>query len=251
MPRLLLLLPLLASLMSSTSHAEAPKKEAGKPLEILFIGNSYTFFNELPEMVTALARAAGVRPLHTRQVTVGGATLAQHWGEGKGDGVRAIDEHHPDLVVLQDQSQLPRVSPEVFQHFARLFDERIRAGGARTLLYVTWARKDAPGDQEALTAAYTAVARERKATLVPVGPVWQAIRKAMPALSLHDADGSHPSPLGSYVAALTFFAVIYERSPEGLPTKLGLSEASAVNITPELATALQKIVWSVVNAPKP
>jgi hypothetical protein len=249
----LLLLPFLlfATLMSSTSHAESPAKAPGKPLELLFIGNSYTFVNDLPEMLAELARAAKVRPVHTRQVTAGGATLEQHWGDGKGAAVRAIDEDRPNVVVLQEQSQLPRAAPEMFQHFARLFDERIRASGARTLLYVTWARRDSPGDQEALTAAYAAVARERKATLVPVGPVWQAVRQQMPGLVLHDADGSHPSPLGTYVAALTFFAVMYERSPEGLPARIDLPGVCTVSIDAVTAPALQRLVWNVVNGRKP
>lgn len=237
--------------MTSTSDAATPGKDPIKPLEILFIGNSYTYANELPEVLTAMARAAGARPLHYRMVTFGGATLAAHWGDGKGDAARAIEAQHPNIVVLQEQSQLPLVAAEVFQHFARMLDDRIRAAGARTFLYVTWAKRDAPQEQEGLTAAYATVARERHATLVPVGPVWQAVRKAMPELRLHDEDGSHPSPLGTYVAALTFFAVLYDRSPEGLPARIGQAGQTRVDLGPEAAASLQRLVWDVVHAHKP
>jgi hypothetical protein len=242
-PRLLL----LALAMSSPTFAASPE-EASRPLEVLFIGNSYTYRNDLPEMVGVLARAAGVRPLRYNMVAFGGATLAAHWGEGQGDAVRAIGSRRWEAVVLQEQSQVPLVAPELFQHSVRALDERIRAGGARTLLYVTWARLDVEQDPQALAAAYAAVARERQATLVPVGLAWAAVRRALPHLGLYEQDGSHPTPLGSYVAALTFFAVLYGRSPEGLPARLGQAGQVRVELEPATAATVQRLVWETVRA---
>src|SRR5215216_2269984 len=73
------------------------------PLHVLFIGNSYTFVNNLPRLVAALA-ANEARPLQTESVTEGGATLKLHWQ--KGDALRAIRQGHWDYVVLQEHSTL-------------------------------------------------------------------------------------------------------------------------------------------------
>jgi hypothetical protein len=97
----------------------------------------------------------------------------------------------------------------------RLFDAAIKAAGAETILYLTWARLNAPESQEAITDAYTAIGRELGAAVVPVGVAWQNFLSKHHQPVLHDRDQSHPTVAGSYLAACVFFAALFNESPVG------------------------------------
>jgi hypothetical protein len=99
----------------------------------------------------------------------------------------------------------------------RLFDAEIRAAGARTVLYMTWARKNAPESQRAITDAYESIGRELGATVVPVGVDWEKFLRDHERPVLHDRDGSHPTVAGTYLAACVFFATLFRRTSAGLP----------------------------------
>jgi hypothetical protein len=123
----------------------------------------------------------------------------------------------------------------------RLFDEAIKATGARTVLYMTWARQNAPESQEIITDAYASIGRELAATVVPVGLAWQRFLGKYDRPVLHDKDQSHPTFAGSYLAACVFLAVLFGESPVGLGGEVcGLSEKDLV--------LLQKVAWQTCNS---
>ena len=196
------------------------------PLRVLFIGNSYTYYNNVPGIVADFARFANTsRTIAVDMVVRGGATLRDHWTSG--DALAKLRLQSWDYVVLQEQSMLgvmlengqPTINdPEFFHRYARLFTREIAAAGAKPVFYLTWSRKATPGLQERLTLAYASIARETGGLLAPVGPVWQRVRLTRPGLELYDRDGSHPSPAGSYLAATTLWATIAGQPPRGLPS---------------------------------
>src|SRR3954451_24627759 len=119
----------------------ATGSRGGAPLNVLFIGNSFTARNDLPGLVARLAAARGRRLRH-RLISAGGASLRTHWNAGA--ALQAIREGHYDRVVLQEQSTLPVKNSGRTHENVRLFDGAIRAAGAQTTLYMTWARRNAP-----------------------------------------------------------------------------------------------------------
>ncbi len=201
-----------------------------RPVRVLFIGNSYTYFNNLPVMLERVA--ASVTPprrIETKMVVEGGATLRRLWEQKKALGV--IQNEQWDYVVLQEQSTLGvnfmiegvnRITDYAeFHKSVRRFDEAIRARGAKTVLYATWARKEATEqDQAMLDYAYVSIAKELHALVAPVGIVWQAVRKAKPDLELYNRDGSHPSPAGTYLAASCFLATLLNVDPTGAAAEI-------------------------------
>jgi hypothetical protein len=204
--------------------ASTPRKTPG-PVRALFIGNSFTARNNLPGLVSDLAAGRGIE-LEPRLLSMGGASLRMHWN--KGQAQKEIDTRRYDWVVLQEQSTLPVKNAARMHENVRLFDAAIRAAGARTALYLTWARLNAPQSQRAITDAYTNIGREIGATVVPVGVAWERVLAAPDAPVLHDKDGSHPSPAGSYLAACVFLAALFDESPAGTDSAPpGLSAAHA------------------------
>ena len=199
------------------TRAVAPTTQPVRPLRVLFIGNSYTFFNGgLGTIVQQLAAAnKSGRTLEFVEITRGGQTLEGHWTDGK--ALAAIRRGGWDVVVLQEHSLRPLQAKDKMWHYARMFDAEIKKVGAKTIFYETWARKNKPEMQVALCAAYEGIARELKAALAPAGLAWQNALKTNPKLSLHIPDLSHPSPAGTYLNACVFYQVLFDQSPEGLP----------------------------------
>ena len=192
-------------------------------MRILFIGNSFTARNNVPALIAQLAEARGEHVQH-RLISAGGASLRMHWN--KGDAQKAIEQARYDHVVLQEQSTLPVKNAARMHENVRLFDPVITASGARTALYLTWARQRTPDAQKVITAAYTTIGKELGATVIPVGIAWEHFLRNHPSPVLHDKDGSHPSLAGSYLAACVFFAVLFGASPVGIASNLkGLSPA--------------------------
>src|SRR5437764_10249112 len=139
-------------------------------LNVLFIGNSFTARNDLPGLIAQLAASRG-KSLRHRLISAGGASLRRHWNAGEAQA--AIRQGHYDYVVLQEQSTLPVKNAKRMHENVRLFDQAIKAAGSTTVLYMTWARLNAPESQRAITDAYTGVGVELGATVVPVGLAWQ------------------------------------------------------------------------------
>ena len=222
--------------------------------QILFIGNSFTFYNDLPGMLVAFF-AAGRQTLQVESHTPGATMLREH--ADNPDVARKIASRKWSFVVLQDQSQIPAIQPEETLNSGRTLCEMVRKAGATPVFYLTWGYKtdDAPGMdvemQNALNKAYAAAARETKALLAPVGPAWLAALQKDPKVALYVADGHHPSPEGSYLAACVIYATVTKRSPLGLPSRV-VSRANGrqilhADLSPARARFLQQVAWDTVQ----
>lgn len=188
-------------------ETEKRDDSANTPLKVLFIGNSYTYYNNMPTTLAAMSAAPGqTRRIEVTEVTKGGATL-EKMGSLR-TTQHTLSEGHWDYVVLQEQSLLPIREPERMHRAVKQLDADIRKAGAKTVLYLTWARQSQPDTQPAFDRAYSTLAQEIKATLAPVGRAWQAASKLAPNLPLYAADGSHPSPTGSYLAACVLYLAL-------------------------------------------
>lgn len=207
------------------------------PIKLLFIGNSYTYCNNMPSILAGLSvKSDNSHLFETRTVAFGGATLEAHWKLGEAQKVLADGVW--EYVVLQEQSILPIQQAEKMYQYVRLFDREIRKRGAKTLLYLTWARGDAAETQDVLTDTYRTIADKIGAAVVPVGPAWQAVRNHS-EFSLYDDDLSHPKFAGSYLAACVFYSVLMGKEPNRLAAE------SQGQISNEHALYLHSVAWEV------
>lgn len=203
--------------------------QQGRSTRVLFIGNSYTYFNDLPEIFAKLAEAGQQGKVETRMVAPGGWRLKDQWE--KGTGRKLLEDEKWDFVVLQEQSTLggsywvegnDHVSDDaVMRPYAEKWAAEIRTKGATPVFFLTWAGKNAPEDQPALNYAYARAAKDTSSLLAPVGMAWDVLRQEHPSIGLfYEGHGSHPSPAGSYLAACVLYTTIFHRSPLGLPSKV-------------------------------
>ena len=121
----------------------------------------------------------------------------------------------------------------------RAFDREIKARGAKTVLFVTWARQHSPQNQSQISAAYLGLGRELGALVAPVGSAWQRAAQLDPSIGLYAPDQSHPAPAGAYLTASVFYATLVGRDPSGLDT---LSLVSA-----EQARTLHAAAWEAAG----
>ncbi len=183
-------------------------------LSVLFVGNSYTYFNNLPHIVSAISDSTGTK-LITKKSVVGGAHLYEHWHSKRDLRTREIIENgNFDAIVFQDHSMEAINNPDSLQKYAKLFCDLARKTGAEPYLFLVWAREKVPQYQLELDSVYSAVAEQHRAKMVPVGKAWELARNYRPDAPLFDIDGTHPSNLGTFLSAAVFVGIITGQVPE-------------------------------------
>ena len=206
---LLILSVLQPSSLFSAETDSSNSSTSEQPLQVLFIGNSYTYYNDLPGMVTAMSmQLPGQRVIATSRYAVGMASLRRLWSTG--GALTRIRSQPWDVVVLQDGSSSPSRNPQQFSENIIKFDPFIRAQGAYTLLFMTWAHEFRPDMNEDNLAAFEEVRESRNIPFAPVGIAWQLALEVDPALPLYDTDGTHPAPMGTYLAACVFLQTLLQ-----------------------------------------
>jgi len=219
--------------VTSIYSSEYKPKQAG-PLNILFVGNSFTSYNG-----GINKQLEGIVPsTQTVLVAPGGFNLQNHWN---GEARKKIQEGKWNYVILQEQSQLPVLNQGTFFQYAKLLDQEIRKAGAITVFLMTWERPDSVSygvTTENLVKAYREIGRQIGAMVAPAGIAFSLSMKRRPNVSLYSNDG-HPTIQGTYLAACVLCGTIIKRSPVGNPF--------AGNINEDIRKYLQQIASESVG----
>ncbi|MDQ6801357.1 MAG: SGNH/GDSL hydrolase family protein [Acidobacteriota bacterium] len=202
------------------THVEKRPPRDAALISVLFLGNSLTYFNDMPRM-TARIGAQEPRPLFIDAVTLGGADLDDLWY--RTDALKRIWQLHWDYVIIQERGGHAAMDRgERFHEGLRRLSDQVRMSGATPVLFMTWY----PGNETFFRNA----ARRAHTLLLPVGSAW---KKEL------DADGTHPNIAGSYLIACTVYSFVYDKPASDT---LVLSEGQAA--------AIQKAAWDAVRRAK-
>lgn len=234
-------------------------RKENKPISILFIGNSFSYYNSLPKLIAYFAQATGSGNLITEGVFRGGATLKMLWHEGR--ALRRIHSKNWDYVVLQERGRLGGIikcgvihagRPRIFITYATRFDKEIKKIGATTLLYCppSFLGVGLPHDAEKLRVAYTTLARKLHATTIQSGAAFALSLKKRPNMNLYEFDKNHPNPLGTYLIASLFYRKLFHKRAHGLPLESYSSRSERIPKNPKtvkLSRADVHFLWSIAN----
>ena len=226
---------LAAGLLSARGARAADSPETRR---VLFIGNSLTYFNDLPAAVAALSEPAASPQLVCEAVVGGGYNLEDHWH--KGDALRAIRQGSWSFVVLQQGPSASEEGRTSLIQWTRRFAAEIRKARAVPALYSVWPSVSRRQDFDGVLASYREAARGVDGILLPAGEAWRMAWKRDPALALYSDDGLHPTPAGSYLAALVIYARLSGHSPVGLPAKPEIPAEQAKILQEAAAEAIAK-----------
>lgn len=214
-----------------------------KSYSILFIGNSYTYYNDMPYALFAPMAEAEGYDVSVTAITKGAHTLAKfadptdEYGKKVEDALSGDEKY--DFVILQEQSVRPAgKDKEAFYAAVRNLAERIRATGAAPVLYATWGRKagsqtlDTYGwTNESMTRllaeSYAAIGEELSIPVLHVGLAFHDVYTSCDEIDLYNADLSHPSYEGSYLAAATLFGGIFGVRPSEIAYRDALTDETA------------------------
>ena len=217
---------------------------AQQPLRVLFLGNSYTTANDLPNTFSSLCTSLG-KPVQVASNAPGGYTFNGH--STNANSLALIQQGDWDVVVLQEQSQLPsfppgQVASQCYPFAARL-DSIINAINpcTETMFYMTWGRQNGDasncanypvvctyeGMQGRLRESYLEMAQDNQASVSPVGMAWKKVRDSYPEINLYSGDGSHPDVAGTYLTACVFFSSLFHQSAFDASYTAGLPDSTA------------------------
>lgn len=248
----LILIVVLVGALFSTGSAQSSTISSDTEQKVLFVGNSYTYFWNLPQVVQGLAESADIKITST-QSTIGGSNLGQHWrGDRKLESKSLIQQGEYDIVVIQDHSMRAINAPDSLMYYGKLFGDLIKSTGAQPYVYMTWSRRWDPYMIDTIQKEYTRLAEAINARIVPVGLAWKRALELRPDLPLYDDDGSHQSSLGTYLNACVFYGIITGKSPVGLANRLISKDQYGEKLyltiqSEENALFCQKVAQEVLN----
>lgn len=236
-------------------------------LDILYIGNSYTYANNMPQMVSEIALSFG-DTLNFESSTPGGATFNVH--STNTNTLNKISQKPWDYIVLQAQSQEPSFSPtqvsnDVFP-YAQILIDSIESNSTCTepIFFMTWGRKYGDqqncqfyppictylGMQQRLKESYLDMTFNHKASCSPVGVCWKESIAQDSTLNLFSPDNSHPSIYGSYLAACSFYSTIFKKPSIGsgyIPNGIDTSTAIFLQTIASNTVLDSLSVWNIFN----
>jgi PKD repeat protein len=215
--------------------------------KVLFIGNSYTYTNNMPLMLQTLATALGDTLVYG-QSDPGGYTLEEH--SAYAPTLSLIFSQQWDIVVLQEQSELPSFPPaqvdtQVYP-YAHILDSMIHANDSctQTMFMMTWGHADGDpancpgypvictydGMQQRLRESYLQMTQDNSAIVAPVGAAWKVMRDSFPTVWLYQSDSDHPDIQGSYLETCVLYSSIFHKKTYNTTYTGGLSATDANTI---------------------
>lgn len=235
--RLLLAAPL--ALAASPAAAQAA------PLNVLFVGNSQTYMNNVPALMQATCASVGLA-CDIAMVAKPNFSLEDHWGDGEAQ--REIRRGGWSHVVLQQGPSSRADSRSNLRDYGVRFANAIIDVRARPAFYSVWPTRDRREDFERASESYALVADDAAGLLCPVAEAWRIALRAEPRPDLYAPDGLHATVYGSYLAALVIFSVLTQRAPIGLPTTLTFADGQRARVPEETAATLQAAAASAIAA---
>lgn len=222
---------------------------AQSTFKVLFLGNSYTGVNNLPQLVHDVALSAGDTLIFDSN-TPGGYRLVDHAVDATSQS--KIMTGGWDYVAIQGQSQEPVTSTYQFNAGGTALCNQIKQYNSCAVVipYMTWGRKNGDinncpfypvmctyqGMDTTLRNEYIKLTKIVNGEVSPVSIVWNYIRQNFPAIDLYQSDESHPSAAGSYAAACCFYTTIFKKDPTLISYDYVLSSADAAIIRDAVKT---------------
>lgn len=200
-----------------------------KEYNVLFIGNSHTFYNNLWDIFKSIAAGEGII-VNVDSVTFGSYTLEQHANPNDTYGAMVEDKLNKnkyDFVIINE------LTVRIIHDVARFYDgvrdlkAKVDKNGAKLVLYETWSRKEGSLEMQMMNlnfdtmtqrviAAFTAISEELNVPVARAGEAFYNVGTNHPEIELYNLDLAHASYAGSYMAALIQYSLIFGYSPIGI-----------------------------------
>lgn len=213
---------------------------------VLFVGNSLTYFNDLPGTVSRLAGSAG-DTIRVKAVAEPDFAVIDH-ALGASNAVEVIRKERWEYVILQQGPTPLPLYRDTLIRATQLLDSPIRAAGATSAQLMVWTPASRPDIYEEVKLSCRLAAEAVGGVVFPAGAAWREALAADPQLPLYASDGFHPAPLGTYLTALVIYEEITGHDARNLPP---VAVAGGQTLTTPEATIrlLQRVAHEAAAAP--
>ena len=184
--------------------------------KILFIGNSHTYMNDMPELFSLMFEDATGEPCEVFMLAYSGRSLKWHMEEEYFSERFNILHGGYDYCVIQEQAHPMPLEKDTVKYAGKII-ELCRQAGTEPVIFETWARAKRPASQAAMNRRYREISKAYKVLLAPVGEVWEKAKAALkdiPDSNLSYRDGAHASAVGDYLIAMVLTKTITGKLPK-------------------------------------
>lgn len=212
-----ILFVLLVAFFAQNSFAQTEKDT----IRVLFVGNSFTYYYNLPQVVTAMSTYSDKVYIDSRHSLVGGSTLSQHLNQEKGTKtVDILNKQNFDYVVINHHSLATFENTDSFYEDSKRMVELVRSKNAIPVFMMTWAYHSNPLMINTISVAYENMGKKLGVDVVPCGLLFSEVRKWRPDLDMYDDDDKHPTKHGTYLNGLTFFKYFTKEKVGKIPNRI-------------------------------
>lgn len=184
--------------------------------KILFIGNSHTYMNDMPELVRLMIENTIGEECQVFMLAYSARTLKWHMDEEYFSERFNILHGHYDYCIIQEYAHpLPEFEDTI--KYSHEIIELCKQVGTVPIIFETWAEKDKPENQQEMNRRYRKIAEDEGVKLAPIGKIWSAVLKELEAevdADLYYKDGAHASGIGDYLVAMTLTKTITGKLPD-------------------------------------
>lgn len=176
---------------------------------LLFVGNSLTYSNDLPSLVEKLAKDDGVK-IKTQMIAFPNYALEDHWNETT--VANALRKTKFDYVIFQQGPSAMPASRSNLIEYALKFSELCKTNNTKMCLYTVWPSGDRSFDFLNVIKSYSIAADTVDGLALQAGLAWKKILDEKKGFPLYSADGFHPTIHGSFLSAMVIYATLFRKT---------------------------------------
>lgn len=181
------------------SYQQSLIKNTGtSTINILFIGNSLTYYNDLPKLVKKYANKKGIK-VKTEMIAYPNYAIMDHWNDGKAQ--KLISSNNYDYVIIQQGPSSQREGRKVLIEYGKRFNSLCKKNNSKLCYYMVWPSMNYYYTFDDVIKNHTDAASINNAILLPVGEIWKTHFDKTNNFDYYNSDGFHPSLKGSKKAA--------------------------------------------------
>ncbi len=195
---IMLLCVILGSCFTILSQ-QKQQKATKKTIDILFVGNSLTYYNNLPKIVKRMANRSNEEKVTTEMLAFPNFSISDHWNGGKIQ--KLINSKKFEYIVIQQGPSSSKEGKRMLLETGEKISNLCKKNNAKLCFFMVWPSKQKQKLFDNVIINYTEAATKNNAILLPVGKVWKKDFELTNDFSYYDKDGVHPSLKGSRKAA--------------------------------------------------
>lgn len=198
-------------------------------INVLFVGNSFTYFYNLPLVLNEMSAYSDNLYINTKHSLVGGSTISDHLDKSKSETINLIENESFDFVVINHHS-LATLDESKFISDSKKITNLIEKKNSEPIFMITWSYRGSKNKQKEITNSYLKMCKELNVKYVPLGPVWNEVKKWSGDINLYD-DIKHPSKHGTYLNALMLFKFFTkEKTYKKIPRRITSTDKNGQNV---------------------